>query len=115
MMTRLVKIQRKGQMTLPSRLRSALGVGEGNVIEASVQRGKIVLTPKLVIDRSKFPNADDEYTPEHRRVVDGRLAKAMAEVKKGNVSPAFETIAEFAAALKADAKKLKANSKHTAR
>ncbi len=115
MMTRLVKIQRKGQMTLPSRLRSALGVGEGNVIEASVQRGKIVLTPKLVIDRSKFPNADDEYTPEHRRVVDGRLAKAMAEVKKGNVSPAFETIAEFAAALKADAKKLKAKSKHTAR
>ena len=76
--------------------------------EASVQRGKIVLTPK-------FPNADDEYTPEQRRVVDGHLAKAMAEVKKGNVSPAFATIAEFAAALRADAEKLKAKSKHTAR
>jgi bifunctional DNA-binding transcriptional regulator/antitoxin component of YhaV-PrlF toxin-antitoxin module len=95
-------------MTLPSRLRSALGVGEGDVVEPSAQRGKIVLTPK-------FPNVDDEYTPEHRRAVDGRLTKAMAEVKKGNVSPAFETIAEFAAALRADAKKLRAKSKDTAR
>src|SRR5439155_15059550 len=97
MMTSLVKTQRKGQVTLPSRLRAALGVGEGDLVEASVHRGKIVLTPK-------FPNADDEYTPEDRRMIDGRLAKAMAEVKKGNVSPAFATIAELAAALRADAK-----------
>lgn len=34
-----------------------------------MQRGKIVLTPKLVIDRSKFPNADDEYTPARRRTL----------------------------------------------
>ena len=52
-------------MTLPSRLRSAIGVSEGDMVEASVHRGKIVLTPKVVIDHSKFPNADDEYTPEN--------------------------------------------------
>jgi AbrB family looped-hinge helix DNA binding protein len=56
-MTSLVKINHKGQMTLPSRLRSAIGVTEGDLIEASVRRGRIVLTPKLAIDRIKFANA----------------------------------------------------------
>jgi AbrB family looped-hinge helix DNA binding protein len=50
-MTALVKIHRKGQMTLPSRLRSAIGVAEGDLVEASIQRGRIVLTPKAVLDR----------------------------------------------------------------
>lgn len=38
-------------MTLPSRLRDAIGVAEGDLVEATVQRGKIVLTPKTVLDR----------------------------------------------------------------
>lgn len=46
-------------MTLPSLLRIAIGLTEGDLVEASVQRGKIALTAKLVIDRSKFPNADE--------------------------------------------------------
>ena len=33
------------------------------MVEASLQRGKIVLTPKMVIDRSKFSTADNDYTP----------------------------------------------------
>lgn len=94
-MTTLVKIHRKGQMTLPSRLRTAIGVAEGDLIEASVKRGKIVLTPKLVIDRSQFPNADDEYTPAQRRVIDARLAKAEADIKAGRVSRAFDTAEDF--------------------
>jgi AbrB family looped-hinge helix DNA binding protein len=114
-MTTLVKIQRKGQMTLPSRLRSAIGIAEGDLIEATVQRGKIVLTPKLVIDRSKFPNADNEYTPAQRRIIDAQLAESLEDVTKGRVSPAFETIAEFAASLKADAKKVKAKAKRSSR
>ena len=38
--------------------------------------GKIVITPRLLIDRSQFPNADDEYTPAQRRIIDARLDKA---------------------------------------
>jgi AbrB family looped-hinge helix DNA binding protein len=114
-MTTLVKIQRKGQMTLPSRLRSAIGIAEGDLVEATVRRGKIVLTPKVVIDRSKFPNADHEYTPAQRRTIDAQLAESLEDVRKGRVSPAFETIADFAASLKADAKRLKAKTKRSAR
>jgi len=74
-MTTLVKILRKGQVTLPSRLRSAIGIAEGDMVEATVFRGKIVLTPKLVIDRSQFPTADDDYSPAQRRKVDGTLGE----------------------------------------
>ena len=103
-MTTLVKIHRKGQVTLPSRLRSAIGVAEGDLVEASVHRGKIVLTPKLVpklaIDRSKFPTADDEYTPEQRRVIDARLAEGLADIKAGRTFGPFKTADEMIASMK---------------
>lgn len=76
---------------LSSGLRAAIGVGEGDRLEASVQRGKIVLTPAYVVDRSKFPNADDEYTPAQRRVIDARLAEAEDDIKHGRVHGPFET------------------------
>jgi len=90
-MTALVKIQLKGQVTLPTRMRSALGVAEGDLVEASVQRGRIVLTPKVVLDRSQFPTADDEYTPAQRRAINARLAKGLADVKAGRLHGPFRT------------------------
>jgi AbrB family looped-hinge helix DNA binding protein len=107
-MTTLVKIHRKGQMTLPSRLRSLAGITEGDLVEATFKQGKIVITPKLLIDRSQFPNAHDEYTPAQRRVIDARLAKADADIKSGRMSRVFETHAEFIADLHKEAKKLSA-------
>jgi AbrB family looped-hinge helix DNA binding protein len=71
-MTTLVRIHRKGQMTLPSRLRSAVGVAEGDLVEASVQRGRIVLTPKPVTHR-----------------VDRELAKGLEDVRKGRIHGPF--------------------------
>jgi AbrB family looped-hinge helix DNA binding protein len=90
-MTTLVKIQRKGQLTLPSRLRAAIGVSEGDRLTASVQGGRIVLTPAVEVDRSKFPNAGDEYTPAQRRVIDARLAEAEDDIKHGRVHGPFST------------------------
>jgi AbrB family looped-hinge helix DNA binding protein len=110
-MTTLVRIHRKGQMTLPSRLRSAVGVAEGDLVEASVQRGKIVLTPKLVIDRSQFPTADDEYTPAQRRIIDARLAKSDEDIKHGRVHGPFNTHKEFIASLHKEAAKLRVKKK----
>src|SRR5205807_9785185 len=56
------KIKHKGQVTIPTRVREQAGLSKGDLVEFSFQRGKIVITPKLVIDRSQFPKADDEYT-----------------------------------------------------
>jgi AbrB family looped-hinge helix DNA binding protein len=104
-MTTLVKIHRKGQMTLPSRLRSAIGVSEGDMVEATVKQGKIVLTPKLIVDRSQFPTADDEYTPAQRKIIDARLAKSEEDIKRGRTFGPFNTADEMIASMKAQLKK----------
>jgi AbrB family looped-hinge helix DNA binding protein len=98
-MTSLVRVHRKGQMTLPSRLRLAIGISEGDIVEASIERGKIVLAPQLVIDRSKFPSADDEYTPAQRRAVDRGIAASQKEYKRGRALGPFETAEQLLASL----------------
>lgn len=92
----IVKIQHKGQMTIPSAVRSAVGVADGDLVEVKAAGGKIVITPTLVIDRSKFPTADDEYTPKQRRSIDARLREA----EKGPFHGPFKSGAEVAAFLK---------------
>jgi len=105
-MTALVKIHRKGQMTLPSRLRSAIGLAEGDLVEASCECGKIILTPKLVLDRAKFSSADDEL--QRRKIIDAELAKADEDVERGRVYGPFDTHEEFIASLQEEASKLRA-------
>ncbi len=94
-------------MTLPSHFRSAVRVSEGDMIEVSVQRGKIVLTPKIVIDRSQFPNTDDEYTPAQRRAIDRGIAQSEKEHKQGRSYGPFSTHQEFLASLHKESVKLR--------
>src|SRR5260370_11505097 len=69
----LVRIQKKGQLTLPSQVRNRLGLAEGDFVDVKIRSTNIVITPQMVIDRSKFPTADDDYTPEQRRLINARL------------------------------------------
>jgi AbrB family looped-hinge helix DNA binding protein len=116
-MTILVKIQRKGQVTLPTRLRTAVGMAEGDMVEATVQRGKIVLTPRTVIDNAAFSTADDEYTPAQRRIIDARLAESRQDIKKRRTVGPFNTAADAIASMKLELKKRAAakKSKSTSR
>ena len=66
------------------------------------------MTPRLAIDRSRFPTADGEYTPAQRRIIDARQAKAAADIKAGRVSKAFSGHGEFIAALHTEAARLSA-------
>jgi AbrB family looped-hinge helix DNA binding protein len=109
------RIQTKGQVTIPTSVRRQAGLSKGDLVDFAFQRGKIVITPKVVVDRSQFSNADDEYTPAQRRMIDARLEAAAAEVRKGNVSAAFDNIADFAASLKAEAGKLSTKTKRSGR
>src|ERR1035438_4540996 len=83
------KIQNKGQVTIPTAVRRQAGLSKGDLVNFAFQRGKIVITPRLVIDRSKFPSADNKYTPAQRRIIDARLDKADEDIKAGRVSKAF--------------------------
>jgi AbrB family looped-hinge helix DNA binding protein len=92
----LVRVQHKGQMTIPSRVRSAVGLSDGDLVEVKAVGKKIVITPQLVIDRSKFPTARDEYTPAQRRIISARLTEA----EKGPFCGPFKNGAEVARFLK---------------
>lgn len=94
-------------MTLPRRLRCAIGVAEGGHVEASVHRGKIVLAPKPTMDRSKSSSADDEYNPAQRRAVDRGIAQSEKEYKQGLSFGPFDSYQEFIASLHKEAKKPK--------
>jgi bifunctional DNA-binding transcriptional regulator/antitoxin component of YhaV-PrlF toxin-antitoxin module len=100
------KIQNKGQVTIPTAVRRQAGLVKGDLVNFAFRRGRIVMTPKLVIDRSRFSAADDEYTPAQRRIIDASLAKADADIKAGRMSKAFSDHGEFIAALHRESAKL---------
>jgi bifunctional DNA-binding transcriptional regulator/antitoxin component of YhaV-PrlF toxin-antitoxin module len=100
-------------MTLPVKLRSLAGISEGDFVEVAFQHGKIVITPQVVIDRSNFPKADDEYTPSQRRVVGARLAKSDEDIKHGRVYGPFNTAEEMAASVEANIRRLRAAKSKT--
>jgi AbrB family looped-hinge helix DNA binding protein len=96
LMSTLVRVQHKGQMTIPSTVRSAVGLADGDMVEVRAVGRKIVITPQLMINRSKFPTADGEYTPRQRRIIDATLAEA----EKGPYHGPFKNGAEIAAFMK---------------
>ena len=96
----VIRIQKKGQITIPGIIRSQLGLADGDLVEARVRAASIVLTAKVAIDRSRFPTADDEYTPEQRRIIDDRLAKSAEDIKEGRLYGPFDTADEMIASMK---------------
>ena len=44
-----VRVTDKAQITLPVRVRRALGIKEGDVLEVSLEHGRVVLTPQVTV------------------------------------------------------------------
>ncbi len=84
-------------MTIPTRLRIQVGLVDGDLVEAKAEKGKIVLTPKVIVDR--------EYTPAQRRVIDARLSESLEQVKRGKTYGPFETHKKMTTFLHGKAKK----------
>jgi bifunctional DNA-binding transcriptional regulator/antitoxin component of YhaV-PrlF toxin-antitoxin module len=91
-----VTVKSKTPLVVPPAVRRRAGLKSG---QERVSGGVISIRPKL-------PTADDEYTPEQRRIVDAQLAEGLADVKAGRVHGPFSTHKEFIASLHKEAKKL---------
>ncbi len=50
----LVKVLRNGQITMPKGLRKVLGIKEGDVLEASLDKTGVLLKPKVLVDRESI-------------------------------------------------------------
>ena len=101
------KIQNKGQVTIPTAVRRQAGLSKGDLVNFAFKRGQIVITPKLVIDRSTFPTAENDYTQTQRKVINARLGKA----EKGPFHGPFNTADDMIAHMKAELKKRAAAKK----
>jgi len=104
-MSTTARIQNKGQVTIPTSVRRQAGLLKGDMVRFAFQRGKIVITPTVMIDRSKFPTADDEYTPAERRAIDGQLSVGLAAISKGRTAGPFDSADEMIAHMKGELKR----------
>jgi AbrB family looped-hinge helix DNA binding protein len=76
----IVTVKNKYQVVIPQRVRKQIGVAVGDILEAKVERGRITLTPKAVVDRA--------------------VAEALEDVRKGRVRGPFNTVDEMIDSLK---------------
>jgi AbrB family looped-hinge helix DNA binding protein len=87
----IVTVKNKYQVVIPQRVRDQIGVAIGDVLEATVVKGKIVFSPKSIVDRS--------------------IAEGLADIKAGRTYGPFATAAEMAASIEANLKKSRAAKK----
>jgi bifunctional DNA-binding transcriptional regulator/antitoxin component of YhaV-PrlF toxin-antitoxin module len=101
-----VTVKNKTPLVVPPSVRRKAGLKSGQEIEFKVSDGVISIHPKL-------PPADNECTPEQRRIIDAQLAGSLADVDAGRVHGPFSTHKEFISSLHKEARKL--NRKNTKR
>jgi AbrB family looped-hinge helix DNA binding protein len=76
----LVTVKNKYQVVIPQRVREQIGVSVGDILEAKVERGRITLTPKSVVDRA--------------------IVEGLEEARKGRVRGPFKTVDQMLDSLK---------------
>jgi AbrB family looped-hinge helix DNA binding protein len=91
----LVTIKSKYQVVIPRRVREQLRVGIGDLLEAKVERGKITLTPKSVVDRG--------------------IAEGLADFRAGRFKGPFASAEELIDSLRASTDKRKAGAQRRRR
>jgi len=76
----IVIVKNKYQVVIPQGVREQIGVAVGDILEAKVERGRIVLTPKSLVDRA--------------------IAEGLEDVRKGRVRGPFHTADEMIGSFK---------------
>ena len=78
-----VKLGVSRQVVIPKKLHDRLGLKPGDYLEVEEQQGKVVMTPKTLIDRR----------------VHAAFEESMEDFKRGRYSGPFETVNEATASL----------------
>jgi AbrB family looped-hinge helix DNA binding protein len=72
----LIQVREKAQITIPSKIRKELGIKKGDYLEVTKEDGRIVIIPKILIEKvSVNLSAKGEEM----------LKEAIDDVKKGKV------------------------------
>ena len=101
-------VPRNRVLIVPPSVRRKAGLKAGDRIKFQVSGGVITIVPEL-------PSAADEYTPEQRRIIDARLAKADEDIKQGRVYGPFDDVEDAIQFLRKEIKARKATKRKAAR
>ena len=80
----LVKLNIKGQVTLPSSLRERAGLDAGDLLEVKLEKGKITLTPQSLVDQ--------------------HLEEGLEDIRKGRTYGPFNTADDMIASMRSNIK-----------
>jgi AbrB family looped-hinge helix DNA binding protein len=80
------KLGQRRQVVIPKEICDELGLQEGDFVEVTSTKGKVIIKPKKLVD------ADAVLTPAQRAVIDTRLAEAEEDIKAGRVGGPFATV-----------------------
>ena len=89
-----VKVLKNGQITMPKKLREAFGIKEGDVLEVKMDKNKLVLIPKVFVD--KIPESEKELSPKGKE----KIKKAVEDFESGEVIGPFTSVKQMRKALK---------------
>jgi AbrB family looped-hinge helix DNA binding protein len=80
------KLGQRRQVVIPKEICDELGLAEGDFVEVTRAEGKIIVTPKKLVD------ADEMLTPAQRAVIDERLAESLEDIKEGRIYGPFNSV-----------------------
>ena len=86
-----VKIGVSRQVVIPKKIHDTLGLAPGDYLEVEVERGKVVMTPKALVDKP----------------LEKRLAESFEDFRKGRTYGPFNSAKAAVRALHTEAKRRK--------
>lgn len=96
-----ITLKKKAPLVVPASIQRKARLKAGDQVEFQVTPGKITTIGK---PPAASPSTDDEYTPEQRRIIEAQIAEGLEDIRKGRVSPRFDTVEEMLASMKAGRK-----------
>ena len=79
-----VKIGVSRQIAIPKKIHEKLGLAPGDYLDVEVKEGKVILTPKTLVDKR----------------LEKRLAEGLRDIQEGRVTGPFRTAKEALKALR---------------
>ena len=85
-----IEVRRRNQVTLPKTLTKALAIQEGDVLEYTIEDGKIIITPKMLV-----PKEQSWYWSKKWQVAEKAVEHEIAEKGYGKEYSADELLREI--------------------
>ncbi len=81
-----VRVLRGGQITMPKELRKVLEIKEGDILEVEMEKNKVVLKPKVLVDKDKawgkLSGVMAKVGERHRKISEKEVEKDVSEAIK---------------------------------